>query len=105
ELVQVGPRSAQRLQRVALVALELLREEREDEPTALRDCAGVGRLLTREDAEQGRLAAAVRPDHTHANAGLDVEVEPVEDQARAEALRDPACLQQGHAARLASLPP
>ena len=32
---------------------------------------------------------------------LDVEVEPVEDQPRAEALDDPSCLQQGHALRLA----
>ena len=35
ELVEVGARRAQRLQRVAVVALELLRQEREHEPAAL----------------------------------------------------------------------
>ena len=100
ELVEVGPRRAQRLQRVAVVALELLRQEREHEPAPRRDLARVGGLLAGQDAQQRRLAAAVRPDDPQADARLDVEVEPVEDQPRAEALRDPACLQQGHAPRL-----
>ena len=100
ELVEVRARCAQRLQRVAVVALELLRQEREHEPAARRDLACVRGLRAREDAEQRRLAAAVRPDDPHADARLDVEVEPIEDQPRAEALRDPACLEQGHAPRL-----
>ena len=54
-------------------------------------------LLAGEDAEQRRLAAAVRADHAHADARLDVEVEPVEDRPRAEALRDPAHGEQSHA--------
>ena len=39
ELVEIGPRGAQRCERVALVAFELLRQEREHEAAALRQLA------------------------------------------------------------------
>ncbi len=81
ELVEIGPRGAQRLERVAVVALELLRQEREHEAAPLRQLATVGGLLAGEDAQQRRLAAAVRADQAQAGARLDVEVEPVEDRA------------------------
>ena len=99
ELVEVGPCRPQGHERVPVVALELLREVRDDEPTPLRHLAGVGVLVTGKNAKQRRLAAAVRTDHAHPHAGLDVEVEPVEDQPRAEALGDSACGEQSHRGR------
>ena len=99
ELVEVRPRGPQGRERVPFVSLELLREIRDDEPAALGHLAGVGELVAGENAQQGRLAAAVRADHAHADAGLDVEVEPVEDQPRAEALGDAACGEQSHRGR------
>src|SRR4029077_20614374 len=69
-------------------------------PAARRDLARVRGLSAGEDAEQRRLAAAVRPDDPHAGARLDGEVETGEDQPRAEALRDTARLEQRHAPRL-----
>ena len=47
ELVEVRARCAQRLQRVAVVALELLWQEREHEPAARRDLARVRGLQRR----------------------------------------------------------
>ena len=70
---------------------------RDDEPAPLGHVAGVGGLLAREDAQERRLSAPVRPDHPQAHARLDVEVEPVEDLPRAEALPDPACREKRHA--------
>ena len=96
ELVEIGTRRPQRLQRIALVALELLGQERDRQAAPLRELARVGDLLPREDPQQRRLAAAVRADHAQADARLDVQVEPVEDQARTEALADAACLQERH---------
>ena len=103
ELVEIGPRRPQRRERIPRVALELLREIRDDEPTPLGHLAGVGELFTGKDAKQRRLAAAVRADHAHPDAGLDVEVEPVEDQPRAEALGDAACGEQSHREKVAAV--
>src|SRR5207247_7084662 len=100
ELVQVGARAAQRLPRVPRVALELLRQVRDDEAATLRDLSRVGRLLAGQDAKQRRLAAAVRADHAQADARLDVEVEPAQDLAGAEALDDAAGGDQGHGSSL-----
>jgi hypothetical protein len=72
----------------------VLRQKRDGQPASLRHLSRIGDLLAGEDAEQRRLATAVRADHAHADAWLDVEVEPVEDQPRAEALRETTCLQQ-----------
>jgi hypothetical protein len=88
------------VQGIAIVAFELLRQEREHEPASLRHVTGIRRLRTGEDAQQRRLTTAVRADDAHAHARLDVEVEPVEDQSRAEALRDAACLEERHALSL-----
>src|SRR5262249_39160741 len=97
ELGEVRARGVEGGRRVAIVALGLLRQERDDEAAPLRHLAGVCRLLAGGDAERRRLAAAVRPDHAQAGARLDVEVEPVEDRARAEALADAARGEQRHA--------
>jgi len=100
ELVEVRPRCAQRVQCVPRVALELLRQECEHEPPPLRHLSRIGLLEAGKDAEERRLAAPVRPDHAQTHARLDVQVEPVEDQPRAEALRNAACLEERHAPRL-----
>src|SRR5581483_4461319 len=96
ELVEVGPRRAQHGVGVTHVAFRLLRQERDDEAAAARYVARVGCLLAGKDPKEGRLAAAVRADHAQADARLDVEIEPVEDLARAEALRDAAHGEDGH---------
>ena len=96
ELIEIRSRRPQGRKGIPRIPFELLREIRDDEPAPLGHLAGVGELVTGEDAEQRRLAAAVRPDHAHADARLDVEVEAVEDQPRAEALGDAACGEQGH---------
>ena len=90
QLGQIGPGGLHGLERVTAVALDLLRQVRDDQAAALRQLAGVEGLLPGQQAQQGRLAAAVRADHAHAGAGLDVEVEALEDRARAEALRGAA---------------
>src|SRR5581483_2732600 len=96
ERVQLGPRSAQRGRRVALVAFELLRQVGKDESAALRHVAAIRSLFTGEDAQERRLAASVRTDQPDASAGLDVEVEPLEDLPRAEALAQAADREQRH---------
>ena len=86
QLGQIGPRGVHGRQRVAPVALDLLRQIRDDQAAPLRQLAGVELLQPGQHEQERRLAAAVRADHAHAGAGLDVEVEPLEDRARAEAL-------------------
>jgi len=50
--------------------------------------AGVGLLLARDHAEEGRLSGAVRPDDSHDRAGRDIEGEVVDQQLVLVALRD-----------------
>ena len=54
------------------------------------DSAGVWRLLPREDAQERRLADAVRPDHAEPVTGRNRERHVVEDGAPTERLRDVA---------------
>ena len=97
ELGDLRPRGEHRGQRGALVARDLLRQERVHEPAAAHDVARVGVLEPGEDPQQRRLAAAVGAEHADPRAGGQLEVEPVEDAAAAEGLREPAGGDQGDA--------
>ena len=101
ELVEVRARGAERLQRVAVVALELLRQEGD---ARARGAVVISPASAVSSPARMRSSVDLPPPFgpiiAHADARLDVEVEPVEDQPRAEALRDPACLEQRHAPRL-----
>ena len=85
-----GPGGAHPAQRRALVAGHVLGQERVDEPAPARDGAGVRLLEPGEDRQQRRLAAAVRTEHADAHAVGELEIEPVEDEAPAERLRQAA---------------
>ena len=64
---------------------------------AARDLAAVGSLESRQDLQQRRLAAAVRADDADPRLRLDRQVRAVEDETRAERLRDRAAGEQRHA--------
>src|SRR6185503_1749077 len=55
EFREVVSRRAQRRRRVAIVAIRLLRQERDDQTAPLRHLPRVGDLITGEDPEQRRL--------------------------------------------------
>ena len=67
-------------ERRALVAGDVLGQERVDEPAPAGDRAVVGVLQAGEDRQQRRLAAAVGPEDADAHAVGELEVEPVEDR-------------------------
>ena len=96
-LGDLGPRGEHGRQRRAVVALDLLGQERVHEPAAADDVARVGVLEPGEDPQQRRLAAAVGAEHADPRAGGQLEVEPVEHAAAAEALHEPARGDQGDA--------
>ena len=91
---QLGPRVEHGGERRAVVALDDLRQRREHQPAPAGDRAGVGVLLAGEDAQQRRLAAAVRSEHADAGALRELEVEPGQHLATAERLREAAGRQQ-----------
>ena len=91
---QLRPRVEHGGERRAVVALDDLRQRREHEPAAAGDGAGVGVLLAGEDAQQRRLAAAVRSEHADAGALRELEVEPGQHLATTERLREAAGRQQ-----------
>ena len=84
---ELGPRREHGRQRVALVAVDDLRQVGEHEPAPARDRSGVGRVESGEDPHQRRLAAAVRAEHADPRARLHVEVGAAQDRAPAEGLR------------------
>ena len=101
ELDQVGACVEHRLQRRAVVAGGMLIEVRDARAPAARDLAGVGSLEPGQDLQQGRLAAAVRADDADSRLGLDRQVRSVEDETRAERLRDRAPCEERHDRRVA----
>ncbi len=94
ERAQLGPCVEHGRQRGAVVALDDLGQRGEHEPAAAGDRAGVGGLVAGEDAQQRRLAPAVRPQHADAGPRGELEVEPREHLAAAERLRHAAGRQQ-----------
>ena len=88
---ELGPRGEHGGERVALVAVDDLRQGREHEPAAAGDGAGVGvssrpaRMRSSVD-----LPPPLGPSTPIRGAAGDVEVEPVEDRAAAEGLREAA---------------
>ena len=81
---------AHRVQRRAVVAGDELGQVGQRRALADRQRARVGRLDARQQAQDGGLARAVGADEAHAGARADLEVEPVEHAAAAEALDDAA---------------
>ena len=74
-VAELGPRGAHGRERVALVAVDDLRQVGEHEPAAARDRAGVGVVEAGEDAHQRRLPAAVGAEDAELpRARLDVEI-------------------------------
>ena len=96
ELGEIGPGRAHRLERRPPVAERMLREVGDRRAAAADDRARVGLLDPGEQPQQGRLARAVGADDPHAGAGLDEEVEAVEDGAAAERLPDAVQADEGH---------
>ena len=92
---EVRPRVADRPAHRALVARDELREMGDDRAAAQGHRAGVGLVGSREQAQQRRLARAVRADQADAGAGGKLEVETVEDPAAAEGLHDAAGAERG----------
>ena len=86
---QLGAGVAHGRQRVALVAVDDLRQVGEDEPAAARDRAGVRVVEPGEDPHQRRLPAAVGAEDADPRARLDVEIHAAQDAPAAEGLRDP----------------
>ena len=99
ELHEVGPGVEHRLQRRAVVTGRVLVEVGDASPAPAGDLAAVGGLEAREDLQQRRLAAAVRANDADPGFRLDRQVGAVEDEARAERLRDRAAGEQGHRGR------
>ena len=93
----LGPGREHGRQRRALVARDLLGQERVHEPAPADDLARVGMLEPGEDPQQRRLAAPVGPEHADPRAGGQLEVQPVEHAAAAEGLRQPAGGEEGDA--------
>jgi hypothetical protein len=87
-----GQRAPERLGRVESPAVLL--ESHGAQVVGPFDDAGIRRHLAREHIEQGRLAAPVRTDQTHARATHDREVEFPEEHAATEGLLEPAGHQQ-----------
>ena len=88
ELDEIGARVEHGLERRAVVAGRVLVEIGDAGAAAAGDLAAVGSLEAGEDLQQRRLAAAVRPDDADPGLRLDRQVGAVEDEARAERLRD-----------------
>src|SRR6185312_12057335 len=75
---------------------DLVRVEAEQAPALELDLARIRRVDARDQVEERRLAGAVRPDHAHDLALVDVEVEPVDHAQAAEGERDALQLEQRH---------
>ena len=99
ELDEIGSCRENGLERRPRVAGRVLVEVRDPGAAAARDLAAVGGLLAREDLQERRLAAAVRPDDTDSGLRLDRQVGAVEDEARTERLGDCPAGEQGHCVR------
>ena len=93
---QLGPGGAHGGERVALVAVDDLRQVGEHEPAPARHEAGVGVLEAGEDPHQRRLAAAVGAEHADPRSRLHVEVGAAQDRAPAEGLGEAARRQYRH---------
>ena len=88
ELDEIGPRVEHGLERGPVVTGRVLVEIGDPRAAAARHLAAVGSLEAGEDLQQRRLAAAVRADDADPRLRLDRQVGAVEDEARAERLRD-----------------
>ena len=93
---QLGPGGAHGGERVAVVAVDDLRQVGEHEPAPARHEARVGRVEAGEDPHQGRLAAAVGAEHADPRSRLHVEVGAAQDRAPAEGLCEAARRQYRH---------
>ena len=98
ELVEVGPRRADGLERVPLVPERMLRQEGGDDAAPAHRGSGVRLLEPRDEPEHGRLAGAVRADHADTGTRLDREVEAVEHGSAAERLANGVQADKGHPA-------
>ena len=99
ELDQIRARVEHRLERRPVVTGRVLVEIGDAGAPATRHLAAVGSLEPGQDLQQGRLAAAVRPDDADSRLRLDRQVCSVEDEARAERLRDRPAGEERHGPR------
>src|SRR4029079_2652299 len=77
-------------------AADLVRLEPDDASAVEGDRARLRSIDAGDEVEERRLAGAVRPDHAHDLALVDVEVEPVDHAQAAEGERDALQLEQRH---------
>ena len=77
------------VQRLVARGRRILRQIPDGQPAPARDIARRRRLDPGQDAQQGRLARAVRAHKTDAVAGLDAHVDARKDVQRAESLAEP----------------
>jgi hypothetical protein len=75
-------------QRLAREQIALLRQEADRESGRQPDLAAVGLVDAGEQAEQGRLAGAVRPDEADSRTRRHDDVDPREDDLSTVGLRD-----------------
>ncbi len=99
DLAQVRAGVPQRGGRGAIVAQRVLGQHRQPQAALAGDLPGVGLLVTDRDAQQRRLARAIRPDQPDPGAIGQLQVDPAQDLATAEGLGDAAQGEQRHRSR------
>src|SRR6185436_6724068 len=77
---------------VRIEALAVLFEVDDAQAVGALDRAGVGRELADDDAQQRRLAGAVRPEDAEAGAGGEEDIEVREQRGLRQAARGPEAL-------------
>src|SRR5207248_11568050 len=82
--LEIGPRFANHLERSPVASGDDLGEIRDDQVAAADGFARVRLLEPRYDPEERRLTRPVWADDPDAGAGRELEVDAVEDPARAE---------------------
>ncbi len=93
---EVGACLAHHIERRALVAERVLRQQRQPEPAAACHRSGVSLLEPCRDPQECRLPRPVAADQPDARSVLHLERRAIEDAASAEALRDLAQAEEGH---------
>ena len=101
ELAQMRGRAARVLvDRAGRLAQQLLLQKADPRPACERDIAGVWRVESRRDAQQRRLADAVRADEPDAVAVREPEGDLAEEKPFAEPPRDRLDRENAHLTRL-----
>jgi hypothetical protein len=85
-ILDVVDRAQPGKQRLTVVLEDIAELDRPQRLAVEQDLAGVGRNEPGDNVNERALAASVRPEHRNELAARNVEIEPVVDRGRAEAL-------------------